>query len=370
MLLFRSLGLGGLLCAIKWIGFFLRKCLSVFVIRLFLPLFLCLFCARGVVASPGDPWTFNFYFENDLFSDTDEQYTNGIKLSLVSPDLTSFIQSKFPLVPQFFDKHVPYLNNPDVQKNVAISLGQNTYTPGDFTQTSVIPDDRPYGGWLYMGLGFHAKTRTVQNTVEIQMGVVGANSYAREAQDFVHNLRGFNKAMGWDNQLSNEFGMNIAVERRWRFESSTSDLGWGYDGVAHAIGVLGNVDTHAGVGFEGRFGYNLPRDFGTSPIRPGGETSVSVEHLPTQYHEHDYGILLFASVEGRAIARDIFLDGNTFTNSHSVEKESFVGDFSVGVKVKCKRFKISYAQIHRSRQFKTQKQGHSFGSILVSYRFF
>ena len=37
-------------------------------------------------------WTFAFTFENDLFGDTDQNYTNGIKASWVSPDLDSVLQ--------------------------------------------------------------------------------------------------------------------------------------------------------------------------------------------------------------------------------------------------------------------------------------
>jgi len=37
---------------------------------------------------------------------------------------------------------------------------------------------------------------------------------------------------------------------------------------------------------------------------------------------------LFAFVDGRAVGRDIFLDGNTFTDSHSVTRKTFVGDLS------------------------------------------
>jgi lipid A 3-O-deacylase len=38
-----------------------------------------------------------------------------------------------------------------------------------------------------------------------------------------------------------------------------------------------------------------------------------------------FGWCLFASFEGRAVARNIFLDGNTFTDSHSIDKKTFVG---------------------------------------------
>jgi hypothetical protein len=38
----------------------------------------------------GLPWTLNVYFENDLFGETDQNYTNGIRFSWVSPDLSSY----------------------------------------------------------------------------------------------------------------------------------------------------------------------------------------------------------------------------------------------------------------------------------------
>ncbi|MEX0828505.1 MAG: lipid A-modifier LpxR family protein, partial [Haliea sp.] len=37
-----------------------------------------------------ESWTASFMFENDLFGDSDQSYTNGIKISWVSPDLTDY----------------------------------------------------------------------------------------------------------------------------------------------------------------------------------------------------------------------------------------------------------------------------------------
>ena len=33
---------------------------------------------------------------------------------------------------------------------------QNIYTPGDISRTDLVPDDRPYAGITYGGVGFHA----------------------------------------------------------------------------------------------------------------------------------------------------------------------------------------------------------------------
>ncbi len=69
------------------------------------------------------------------------------------------------------------------------------------------------------------------------------------------------------------------------------------------------------------------------------------------------------------MGRDIFLDGNTFTDSHSVQKETLVGDVAVGLSFVYKGTKISYAHIFRSRSFTLQVRGQSYGSLAFSYTF-
>ena len=42
----------------------------------------------GADTANDNPWAHSFYFENDLFTGTDSNYTNGVKYSLISPDLS------------------------------------------------------------------------------------------------------------------------------------------------------------------------------------------------------------------------------------------------------------------------------------------
>ncbi len=309
------------------------------------------------------PWTLNVYFENDLFADTDQQYTNGTKISWVSPDVTRFVESNFPLLTEWVDREVHFLKRGYDHKNVAFSIGQNMYTPKDIVTTELVENDRPYAAWLYLSAGFHAKNDHRQDTLAIQFGMIGPAALGQEIQNLVHDLRNIDRANGWDNQIKNEVGLNLVAERRVRLNAHTTGSGWEADAFASGGLVLGNVSTYANVGIEGRIGYNLPQNFGTTHIRPGGETNIPL------LNEQDYGFLLFVSLEGRAVARDIFLDGNTFRDSHSVSKEPLVGDFAVGIKFKLKDFKVSLSQVRRSKQFRLQPDSHSFGSIMVSYAY-
>lgn len=69
------------------------------------------------------------------------------------------------------------------------------------------------------------------------------------------------------------------------------------------------------------------------------------------------------------MGRDIFLDGNTFRESHSVAKESFVLDRTVGFSIIYGGLKLSYAQVFRSKEFAAQHHSHSYGSFAFSYTF-
>ena len=69
------------------------------------------------------------------------------------------------------------------------------------------------------------------------------------------------------------------------------------------------------------------------------------------------------------VGRNIFLDGNTFADSRSVDKIPVVADFQAGVAVTFQRFRVSYTQDFRSPEFHGQKGFDDFGSLALSLRF-
>lgn len=350
-------------------------------VNLFLPLGTrtCFICAALLFfAAPAssrqtvdNSWTFSVHFENDLFADTDQNYTSGIKLSWVSPDLTRFRDSE--RLPDWSHQYIdmlPFINEPERERSIVFSIGQNIFTPQDTDRTDLIRNDRPYAGWLYFGTAFHSKKASQMDTMEVQFGMVGSLSLAEETQTLVHELRNLTKPKGWDHQLEIEPGLNFIYERKWRGFVLGSNRGMGFDVISHMGGALGNVLTYGNMGFELRAGWNLPRDFGTSPIRPGGDTNDPLDRSdPGRARDTRFGMHFFGYVDGRAIARDIFLDGNTFASSHSVDKRHFVANFAAGAAIIYDRFKLSFAKVIRTREFNGQPTNHRFGSITLSYTF-
>ncbi len=335
----------------------------------------CLFCYPAVAReNPDDLSTLNLYFENDLFSESDQNYTNGIRLSWVSPDLGDYVRdSALPQWIRSVNKRLLFFHPTPkgLQRNVVVSLGQTIFTPEDIDATEVVEDDRPYAGWLFSSFAYHTKTDDQLDSLEVDIGVVGPAALGKEAQDFIHDLRGFEKFKGWDNQLKNEFGLIFAYQHRRRMlEFTASNSDFGYDFIGHAGAAIGNVSTYLNIGGEFRIGWLIPADFGTSAVRTGGDNSSPGAHWDPRYrNDGSWGVHFFASLDGRIVGRDIFLDGNSFHDSHSVRREPVVADLALGFSTVFGGVKLSYAQVLRTREFKKQRDSHSYGSLSISYSF-
>jgi len=324
-----------------------------------------------VYGSDNNPWTHSFYFENDLFIGTDSDYTNGMKYSIISPDLAPHVPlnrtAKIPRMALDLFHRIPLIKNAPAETGhkVELAFGQNMFTPQDISRFDLIEDDRPYAGYSYMAMSYHRKSDdgkrwSQMDTAEVQIGIVGPSSLAEDAQKLVHRVRNLQSPNGWDHQLKDELGVTLAFERKWLYHP-THQRRFCADAMAHTGVTLGNVMTYLNAGAEVRAGWNIPRSFAVSLIRPAGSTWSTVDSALSVY--------LFTAVNGRAVLRDIFLDGNTFRDSHHVNKKPLVADLSSGITARFQRFSLSLVRTHRTREYDHQPKYHGFGSITLSYAF-
>lgn len=315
-----------------------------------------------------DAGTFTFYFENDFFGGTDRHYTNGLKFSWLSSDLENWGQHGWR---KAFVEALPFVNRPGAQKNLGFAFGQNIYTPQDQDAVVPNPNDRPYAGWSYLEFTFLSKTGRIADLVAIQAGMVGRHSYAQDAQRVMHEWINDSRPNGWEYQLHDEVGVNLIFERKWRLYGRALSGTLGIDFVPHAGFSLGNVQTHASAGGTLRLGLNLPSDFGVQLIHgAGGVNSPIDDRDPRVAPDRSWSLFVFGGVDGRAVARDIFLDGNTFRDSRRVTRERFVADLSYGVGFIAGRWQLTFTQVVRTREFESQPFDHNdFGSVALSRTF-
>jgi hypothetical protein len=160
----------------------------------------------------------------------------------------------------------------------------------------------------------------------------------------------------------------VVFERKWRELWHEGDppllegLGIELDAAPHVGFALGNVFTYGGTGITLRLGNDLPADYGPPRIRPRMPGSDFFK--PSK----GFGWYLFTGVEGRIMLRNIFLDGNTFVDSHSVTREPLVGDFQLGVALTALGMRGAFTYVVRSPEFTAQSRADSFGAVTFSAR--
>jgi lipid A 3-O-deacylase len=330
---------------------------------IFLLVFLCSWTWARDSSARNSEYLISIQFENDFFGGgTDRHFTHGTRIECLTKPL-QWIARGADKLPWFStDKGRNELGEAFTGRGV-FSLGQSIFTPENTAAAQIIPEERPYAGWLYVGFGIVANQGARRyDKLELEIGMVGPYSFAEEVQTFWHSLFGLDVPQGWDNQLKSEPGAVLYYEQARRYERRVI-VGLEADVIPHFGGSLGNVFTHAAAGVVFRLGSKLDDDFGPPRIRPSLPGGVFFR--PGK----GFNWYVFTGLEGRAVLRNIFLDGNTFTDSPSVDKNIFVGDVQAGVVMQWNRFRVSYTQIFRTKEFKGQDRGDIFGSLSFSYHF-
>jgi hypothetical protein len=300
--------------------------------------------------------------ENDLFFDTDEDYTNGLRLSYVHKPgnnrvgdfISGALKSVSPMASRMGqDCHLYY----------SLALGQNMFTPSDIEETALITDDRPYAGWLYLEFGVTAETPEGYEVIKLDLGVIGPASLAGKTQRWWHKVIDSPHPSGWDHQLPNEPGVNLYYTRGYRFSPmNLTESGFAVDLTPHWGFALGNVYTYAAGGITVRAGTDLTRDMGAPPrIQPS---------LPGSDHFAGKGfdMYVFAGAEVRAIARNIFLDGTWREHEHSVDKKSALLEAQVGAVMFAGPVRLAITNAFRTSEYEGSKR-HRYSAITLSYRF-
>lgn len=320
-------------------------------------------------AEDGAVWTVQI--ENDFFTqltNTDRHYTNGMRISRLSPsgEIPGWLAA-MARVPSAIGR-----NDVEPDQRWGLSIGHSMFTPDDTDALALVPDDRPYAGWAYLGLSVHSVYDWPdgggrQDTFAVEAGIVGPSAAGEEVQNTYHKLINVALSYGWDNQLKDEPGLQFIFERKWRSAPREVEPQPGdrleMDFIPHLGVSLGNVMTDLGLGGTFRYGRNLKNDFGPPRIRPG---------LPGSERFNRTGLLdwyIFAGLDGRAVARNIFLDGNTWKDSHSVDRRPFMLDAQVGAALIWGHTRLTYTHVFMSPEFNEQRAWDQFGALTLSRKF-
>ena len=322
--------------------------------------FLIIFLFFSILnASEKDEWQFqqfDIYFENDLFFQTDGQYSSGEKFSLLYfvPESNFFMYDLF-------------LSQKPSDKYINFALVNQIYTPYDISKKEIILDDRPYAGWTYLEIGYHKSTVDSLESIYIQVGLVGPSSQSENIQKFIHEITGSELPQGWDNQLKDELGINLRYIYNWRIEQKNKNLQSVI--IPYTEIDFGNIAISATGGVNIRIGWNIPKDFGMSTINTGSEIGISTYKQHNNRFKNRWSFSFNGNISASAIAHDIFLDGNTFVDSHSIDKRYFVGSAGVGFSTRYKNYSLDYYFQKHTKHYNSEKINHGYGSLIFSLAF-
>ena len=267
---------------------------------------------------------FSIFEENDVFYKTDHYYTNGTRFQ--------------------------YLRNDDI----GFAIGQNMYSPADLEKKELIPDDRPYAGYLY---GSVFNTTYYKNNTELflegELGFTGKDSYAEKTQEFIHKHIDSTMPQGWKNQIHSHLTGEVISKYITHLLSSK------YFSVDPYIGAeAGNLMDYVDAGFNVYLGYDLPEKRNTTRVIP-----LKVERGNNK--SFGFYTYVYGGLEPRLVFHNMLLDDNRF--NYSIE--NYVYNENAGYVIGCRYFELAFTYCHESKEFSTQQQLDSIGSIKLSFNF-
>ena len=308
--------------------------------------------------------TFRFLLNNDILTGSDDYFSNGWILSW---DTRSAAQWE-DLLPGLLSDAVaqlPFIDGPGASKRISLSLSQLIFTPEDIDSPDLVPDDVPYAGALLAAVTFSAQDRTTLSAWQVVVGFVGPASFAEETQKLAHEAFHSKTPQGWAHQLDDEFIVNLYGQIKHKFAMLGGSRGWGFEVGGVASAAAGNLTTQVNAALEVRTGWRMPPGFDPDPFGRKVQTNGYLEDQV----EHPFSFHLFASAAVRGWVNFIFLDGNTWKESHDVEKNAWSALFGVGLSTSVYRFRLNLEFGALTVPIEGRGGYDGFGGLTVAYTF-
>ncbi len=317
--------------------------------------------AAQPAADTSSVWTLQV--DNDSFGRavrhaSDRYYSSGLRIGFTSAP---------SLVPETL-KNLATTLWASGETRLAIDLTHQMYTPYSIRVRNPPLTERPYSALAMANFALvqDGTTQTgydTRSTMVLGLGVVGPFAGGKGVQNNFHELIGQRRALGWNTQLRNEPIIQLTSERTWRVPIYSA-FGIETDALPTLTASVGNLRTYLATGIAIRLGQGLQSDYGPAGLRPsrtGGDYYRQVRPLAWY---------VFVGADGRAVARDLTLEGNTFTNSRSVRKVPFIGEFHGGFAILAHGVRLTYTHRLTTQEYRGQRGGlHQVGSLALSVRF-
>ncbi len=283
---------------------------------------------------------FRFHYDNDYFSATDENYTQGYNLELVAPFL-----SKNPI-------NLLLLKPKTSQTQLGISIEHIGFTPPRIGSREIQFGERPFAAAIMLK-NFSISIDTLQKSrlqSSLSLGLIGPGAFGKEMQVAIHEATGNTIPLGWRNQIKNDVVINyeLGYEKEiYRIQDWLALQG-------NTAIRLGTLSTNASAGMQTTLGLL------NSPFSA----------LNTHKNFQIYG---YSQVVGSIIGYDATLQGGVFNKKspYIIEDnniERFTGQFSYGIVLKLQSIYLEYFRAVLTKEFEAG-DATKWGGIRVGFTF-
>lgn len=214
--------------------------------------------------------------ENDVFTGSDDSYSNGFSVSWISAEQNQYADDT--ITHNIIDKlaFLPGVNLPQGQHYWSWTLSQEMHTPENISVKEPDPNDQPYSGFLLADFSLHSLYENWGQAWNLRLGMVGPSTRAGETQKIVHAALGSQDPQGWDAQVSDEAVINLGYVVGFKLiEKPISDqLFW--RAIPLATAELGTYSTLAGGGVLFELGAGGAEPLGICGLSNGVRTACAI----------------------------------------------------------------------------------------------
>jgi lipid A 3-O-deacylase len=298
------------------------------------------------------------YEDNDFFNirgkGTDNSYTNGTRLDF-------FYTKQRPS--HFIDRLMPIAGDSSV--NIfGWGFMQVMVTPNNISTEFYQPNDYQYAGALYIThtLYSYNEKKKYDLQTELIAGIRGPHAFGRQVQSAIHRWIGYQKPLGWNNQLRTSPLVNInftAEKQLLRFGSF--------------IEVIGGAQTSAGTFLDAITVYPLVRIGKMSPYFTG----LFNQHgsYTSNGKRHNAQLYFVIRPQASAVLHNALFKGNNYyevtTTKNFYEQPADISHYhsslEFGAVIAHGNFSMAYTETH-SRAYNEGLYHHSVGNLTVTVR--
>jgi len=289
---------------------------------------------------PGNKY-FRINYENDFFTASDRDYTQGILVEKVHPGFSRFPLMKILWHPRFSEL------------KYGLAIEHNAYTPNQIDRYAIQYGDRPYAGALLLKTFLIATNcaRKQRISVSFSSGLVGPGAGGEQMQRTIHHWIHYTQPQGWHNQIRNDLILNYQVNAENGIFEYSNHFSISTYGSAR-VGTLSDKLSAGCTAILGNF------------ISPFNQ-KVSARQ-PFQWY-------MYGQVFGNAVGYDATLQGGVFNHSSvytipssEINRLTFQNKF--GFVLLFQSLYLEYYHTGLTKEFKTSLY-HRTGGIQIGFGF-